>query len=391
MTGLRLCVVSFKPCWQTADGIWCTDGGFPLQIGAIAAYFDRLTLVVVRTAPRAGGLPLPAGEVVGLDSPSGSDAARKVSLLSSLRYYLTTIIPHVRAADVVHVPLPGDISAIGLLLALVFRKRLIARYGSSWARTPQTTWPQRAIRRCMRTFAGGRNVMLAVGTETAPPAPRMRWVFSTALTRRELQSIRPDFDRGVSTPARLVCVGRLSPEKGVDHLLRAFAHLKQSHPPPCPQLSILGDGPARTQLERLCVELGITDVVTFHGYLGRAQLSTELLRADLCVHPALTESLSKAWLDAMAHGVPVLTTRVGAAPTVVGLHGERGWMVPPGNPVAMADGIRHALAQAPEWPAIRRRCRAYVEGRTLETWAQDICRICADQWGGVVEDGKLRV
>lgn len=146
--------------------------------------------------------------------------------------------------------------------------------------------------------------MLAVGTETAPPAPRMKWVFSTALTQRELQSIHPDLDRGLSTPPRLVCIGRLSPEKGVDHLLRAFAHLRNLDVSPFPQLAILGDGPTRAQLEAQCAALGLSDVVTFRGYLSRTQLSMELMLADLCVHPALTESLSKAWLDAMAHGVP---------------------------------------------------------------------------------------
>ena len=61
------------------------------------------------------------------------------------------------------------------------------------------------------------------------------------------------------------------------------------------------------------LSLGSRDVVTFRGYLSRTQLSIELMHADLCVHPALTESLSKAWLDAMAHGVPLLTSQVGAA------------------------------------------------------------------------------
>lgn len=233
--------------------------------------------------------------------------------------------------------------------------------------------------------------MLAVGTETAPPAPRMSWVFSTALTQRELQSIHPDLDRAVTTPPRLVCIGRLSPEKGVDHLLRALAHLRKSGVTPFPHLAILGDGPARAQLEGQCADLGLSDVVTFRGYLSRGQLSVELMQADLCVHPALTESLSKAWLDAMAHGIPVLTSQVGAAATVIGLHGERGWLVAPGDGIALANGITHALAHSAEWPAIRRRCRAYVEGRTLETWAKEIGRICAKQWGGVVEDGKLRV
>lgn len=389
---MDLCVVSFKPCWQLPDGTWVADGGFPLQMAAIAALFDRVTMVVVRTSPREGGLPLPPqARVIGLNSPAGADTRRKFSVLGRIGYYLREISHHVRQADVVHVPLPGDISALGLFLALAFRKRLIARYGSSWALTSQTTPAQRVIRRAMRMFAGGRNVMLAVGMGPTPPAPRMRWVISTALTKKELDSIRPDLDRPLGAPPRLVAVGRLSPEKGVMHLLRAFARLKEILGDKTPPLAILGDGPQRDELERECHALGLDQIVTFKGYLNRTRLSAELSQTDLCVHPALTESLSKAWLDAMAHGVPVLTTNVGVASSVIGAAGERGWLVPPGDERAMADAIVEALGRGAEWPDLRHRCRAYVESRTLDAWARDIGQICADQWGGVLADGKLRV
>ena len=82
---------------------------------------------------------------------------------------------------------------------------------------------------------------------------------------------------------------------------------------------------------------------------------------------------------------------MGAAATVIGGHGERGWLVEPGDAVALANGVAQALSHPAEWPALRRRCRAYVEGRTLEIWAKEIGGICAEQWRGVIEDGKLRV
>jgi glycosyltransferase involved in cell wall biosynthesis len=388
---MRLCVVSFKPCWQDAAGAWMSDGGFPLQMAAIASLFDAVTLVVVATPPRAGGLPLPSSaHVVGLRSPHGADGARKLSVITGLGYYVRIISARVREADVVHVPVPGDISFVGLLLALIFRKRLIARYGSSWAVTPQTTVSQRMVRLCMRMCAGGRNVMLATGIGTVPPAPRMRWIFSTALTRAELQSIRPRLDRGLGTPPRLVYLGRLSSEKGVAYLLRALARLHQSGSEPGPQLTILGDGPERGALERQARELGIDRVVTFAGHLNREQLSVRLADADLCVQPSLTEGFSKAWLDAMAHGIPVLSSRVGAAPAVVGEGGVRGWLVAPGDDAALADQLRQALSGATDWPALRRRCRAFAEGWTLEAWAREIGQICTEHWGGVLAEGKLR-
>jgi glycosyltransferase involved in cell wall biosynthesis len=368
-----------------------SSGGFPLQMAAVASLFDRVTLVVVRADPQAGGLPLPAdAEVVALEAPAGADGRRKVSVLAGLPYYLREIASRVRCADVVHVPVPGDISFLGLVVALGFRKRLIARYGSSWTVTPQTTWMQRLTRACMRVCAGGRNVMLATGIGAAPPAPGIRWIFSTALSRAELEAIHPELDRGRGSPPRLVYVGRLSPEKGVDVLLRAVALLRRDGCAPMPLVRLIGDGPQRPALERDARALDVADLVTFCGQLDRRQLRAQLRDADLAVQPSLTEAFAKASLDAMAHGVPVLSSNVGAASSLVGAAGERGWLVPPGDAAALADAIRAALEDRTDWPALRRRCRRFVEDYTLEAWAEEIGRACAAQWGGVVSAGKLR-
>ena len=110
---------------------------------------------------------------------------------------------------------------------------------------------------------------------------------------------------------------------------------------------------------------------------------------DVCVQPSLTEGYSKAWLDAFAYGLPVLGTRAGAAETVIGAPGERGWLVDPGDVEMLERALRAVVMEDRDWPALRRRCRAFAEGRTLEAWAREIGRICADQWNGRVAEGKL--
>ncbi len=369
-----------------------SDGGFPLQMAAVASLFDATTLVVVEVAPRSGGLALPAdAAIVGLKSPKGADGSRKLSTMAGLGYYLKVISREVRKADVVHVPLPGDISLLGFVVALAFRKRVIGRYGSSWVLTRQTTAAQRVTRWFMRLSAGGRNVMLATGIGSAPPAPRMRWIFSTALSKADVASIRPDLDRALADPPRLVYIGRLSSEKGVRYLLQAMAKLRESGMANMPHLTLLGDGPDRDRLERETQALAIQGHVTFAGYQNRASLSAYLRGADLCVQPSLTEGFSKAWLDALVHGVPVVSSRVGAAAAVIGDSGGRGWLVPPGNVDALANAIRSALSRDDAWPVLRRRCQAAAQDWTLEAWAQEIGAICAEQWGGTLAGGKLRV
>ncbi|MGH7650173.1 MAG: glycosyltransferase [Gemmatimonadaceae bacterium] len=387
----RVCAVSFKPCWQDDSGRWMSSGGFPLQMGAIASLFDGMTLIVVRGEPLAGGLPLPPNaRVIALCAPHGQDARRKVSVIARLPYYVGAIAARVLGADVVHTPLPGDIPLLALWIALALRKRVIARYSGSWVANTQSTRMNRVTKDCMRRFAGGRNVMLATGEGAEPPAPNVEWIFSTALSVAEIERDPPDLDRGLQSPPRLIYVGRLSPEKGVATLVRALATLDGQPGHPRPHLTLAGEGPERATLEALARELRCADRITFAGQLDRRSLGEALDAADLCVQPSLTEGFSKAWLDAMSRGLPVLASEVGAARSVTGADGERGWLVPPGDPAALAAALRRVLCDASGWTAIRRRCRTYVEGRTLEVWARTIGEHCARQWDWNLDDGRLR-
>lgn len=387
---LRVCAVSFKPCWQDETGRWMSFGGFPFQMAAIGSLFDDMTLVIVRVPPREGGIPLPShARVVPLRSPVGSDARRKASVVARLPYYVWKIAASAWNADVVHVPLPGDVPLLGMWIALAMRKRVLGRYGGSWPANTQSTFMNRVTKACMRRFATGRNVMLATGDGTRAPAAGMEWIFSTALARSELARIVPRLERALSSPPRLVYAGRLSPEKGVADLIDALGLVARDHDAPQPHLTILGGGGERASLERRALALGCHERVTFAGQVDRAALSSALDAADVCVQPSLTEGFSKAWLDAMAHGLPVLASNVGAASAVIGTDGERGWLVPPGDSRSLASAIKAVLVERRDWPALRRRCRAYVEGRTLEAWAARIGATCAGRWGWTFADGRL--
>lgn len=387
---MNLCAISFKPCWRDQNGRWYAQGGFPLQMAAISSLFDQTELLVVEVPPEEGGLPLPpSARVIPLRQPAGRDLRRKLSMLANLPYFLSILWRHIRRADVVHTPVPGDIPLLGMLVALAQRKPLLVRYGGSWQDNDQQTAANRFTKALMRRAAGGRNVMLATGAGSEPPAEGVHWIFSTTLAQRELAGIHPQLDRGLSNPPRLVYVGRFSPEKGIPNLVRAIALLNAQGFTPMPQVCLVGDGPQRKEIEALVAELGVGAYFGFTGMLDRPGVHGELAQADLCVQPSLTEGFSKAWLDAMAHGLPVIASDVGAAAGVIGSPGERGWLVPPGDPAALAGQIAAVIGSPLDWAALRRRCRAFAEGYTLESWAETIGRICAEQWNVQLVGGKL--
>ena len=118
---------------------------------AIASLFDEVSMLVVETGPKKGGIPLPAhAEMVPLRSPAGKNIRRKLDVVLHLPYFLKKIAVNARKADVVHVPLPGDIPFLAMLVALVLRKQLIARYGGSWYANSETTFMNRLTKTVMK-------------------------------------------------------------------------------------------------------------------------------------------------------------------------------------------------------------------------------------------------
>ena len=323
--------------------------------------------------------------------PAGIDLRRKLSVLAHLPYYVGTVWHAMDDADVVHTPVPGDIGTLGMGLAILRRRRLIVRYGGSWEANAQGSVTNRVIRGAMRAFAGGRNVMLATGAAQGGPAPGVHWLFATAIAEEEIRAVQADLDRSPSRPLRLVYAGRLSPEKGVKILIEALALVRSREAGgewPV-HLTVVGDGGQRGSLEAQTAALGCGGAVRFLGPEGPSRLAGRAVPGRCVRLPSLSESFCKARIDAMLCGTPVLTTEVGFGRELVGEDGDRGWIVPSGDPSRLAEAIARIAAEARDWPQLRRRCRTFAEAFTLEGWSGRIGELCATQWQVQLANGRL--
>jgi glycosyltransferase involved in cell wall biosynthesis len=141
----------------------------------------------------------------------------------------------------------------------------------------------------------------------------------------------------------VLAAGRLSPEKGFGSLVEATPRLLDVVP--LARVVLLGDGPERPRMERRATELGIRDRVAMPGF--RTDLDALLPWANVVVLPSLTEGLPNVALEAAAAGVPVVATAVGGTPEVV-LNGQTGFLVPSGDPTALAARVGDVLTR-PEW------------------------------------------
>ncbi len=153
-------------------------------------------------------------------------------------------------------------------------------------------------------------------------------------------------------------VGHFAPLKGYEDLLRAIPPIKEKVP--AARFLITGGAlyPAyrdyRRRLEELARELGVAEHIVFTG--EREDPGEILAALDIFVLPSRSEGFGRANLEAMAAGLPVVSTRVGGIPEVV-IDGETGILVPPNRPESLAEAIT-ALAKDPA-----RRKRLGTAGR----------------------------
>ncbi|SES66544.1 glycosyltransferase family 4 protein [Geodermatophilus poikilotrophus] len=192
---------------------------------------------------------------------------------------------------------------------------------------------------------GARDVRVA--PVSAPPLP------AAARTAAE---VRAELGLADGRPL-VVAVGRLHPQKGYDVLLDAAARWAGSSPPPL--VAVAGDGPlqdelaARIAAERLPVVL-----------LGRRSDVADLLAAaDLAVLPSRWEARSLTAQEALRTGTPLVATRTGGLPELLG---DGALLVPVGDPAALADAVTGLLAD----PARARRL-AEAGSRQAATWPDE--------------------
>jgi glycosyltransferase involved in cell wall biosynthesis len=138
----------------------------------------------------------------------------------------------------------------------------------------------------------------------------------------------------------LIVARNLEALYGNDTALRAFALLAPDYPGA--RLSIAGSGPEAAALAALARELGIADRVRFTGRLDRDQMAALYRDADLMLNASRVDNMPNAILEALASGLPVVTTDAGGIPFIVQQR-ETAMLVPVDDPAAMAAAAREVL------------------------------------------------
>lgn len=134
----------------------------------------------------------------------------------------------------------------------------------------------------------------------------------------------------------ILFVGRLSDEKGVIYLLETLELLKKANKKV--KALIVGTGSLKESLQKYIDEHELQDVVTMVGWVHKDELPTYYATADVLVGPSVYEAQGLVFLEALASGLPVITTNQGGMKDFI-KSGENGYMVPAKSPKALYDAI----------------------------------------------------
>lgn len=382
---MRLAIFSHKHCWRSPDSPdgYATDGGFPFQVGALSELFDETRLVVPCSPEvnRYGVAELKGRNlsVVPLTPLGGAGHSRKAVLPLWLARNGLTLVRQVWAADAVHAPIPGDIGTFGMLLAFALRKRLLVRHCGNWAL--QRTVAEHFWKWFMEKYAGGRYVMLATGGAPEPPSPRnpeVRWIFSTSLSEGELKVCAAERSLPAHGRVRLIIVARQEREKGAGVVIRSLARLRETLGDVT--LDVVGDGGALAEFKALAKAEGVEESVTFHGKVDHQTVIGLLRRADLfCFPTTSSEGFPKVVLEALACGLPVVTTRVSVLPTLIG--GGCGLLLDEATPEAVARAVAEVLSDGARYGAMSARAAQTARRYSLEHWRETIGGLLRPAWG----------
>ncbi|WP_432199785.1 glycosyltransferase family 4 protein [Erythrobacter sp. W53] len=189
---------------------------------------------------------------------------------------------------------------------------------------------------CVSHF-GRAQAMRLVGPEIWPKLHLVR----CAIDLNDLPPADPKTQESDET--ELICVGRLSPEKGHAGLISVLGTLRAKGV--STRLKLVGDGPQESTLKEIVARADLTDHIEFTGRLDEMSTLAAIAKADILVLPSFMEGLPIVLMEALALGVPAVSTRVAGIPEII-VDSQTGLLFDPGNWADLEVKLRTLIGDA---------------------------------------------
>lgn len=376
---MRLLVASHTPHYKKGERIvgW---GPTVREIDHLATLFHEVVHVAPLHdgAPPESAIPYESSRVILASVPAagGSRLADKVRVLRASPVYIRTLLKEIRASDVVHVRCPASISLLAVLILGLSRrpeKRWI-KYAGNWRPGREEPWSY-ALQRFLLSRTLHQAVVTVNGSWPGQP-DHVRSFLNPCLTDEELrEGAAVAAAKELSSPLRLLFVGRLEEEKGCGRAVEILARLKQLGVPA--SLDVVGDGPDRALFETGMREAGLCKDVRFLGWLPRHGLAELYAGAHFLVHPSMTsEGWPKVISEGMAYGVIPVTSSVSSIPQYLQRF-QTGRALDPTRPQGFVDALAWYVSHRTDWKTESLRAIAAAPQFTYSQYVSSVRRLLA--------------
>lgn len=215
-----------------------------------------------------------------------------------------------------------------------------------------------AYRRATGVVAVSAGVADGLARLTGLPRERVTVIHNPIVSPEIAQQCAQDLCHAWLRPGEppvVIAVGRLTAQKDPHTLLRAFALLRTWRPA---RLLLLGEGELRADLERLARTLGVSDSVSFAGF--QPNPFAFLARAAVLALSSRWEGFGNVLVEALACGTQVVSTDCPSGPREILADGRFGWLVPVGDPLALAAALEQALTHPLPRSMLQERARDFT-------------------------------
>lgn len=388
---MRLAVISDLPHHRADDGRPCTIEPVVNQLDRWASLFDEVVLCVPVDPgpPPAGFAPYRSANVrlERVSKAGGNTRRAKLGLLLHVLPWAWRTRRIARQVDAVYLRCPSNVGLVAIFSTWRAARHRYALYAGVW-RGYDGEPPFYALQRWLLgspRFGGPVSVYAAARQDR----PHLEPFFSSSFTREDWLAAAPGVDAklaritgGVggtaSDPWRLVAVGRLTPNKNQQVVLRAVAEVRDRGVEAV--LDVYGDGPERPRLERLAAELGLGDRIRFHGSVDHREVMDAFARADLQLLGTRQEGYGKVLLEGMLHGTVPVFSDSPVAPEIAG-DGTRGRVVGSDDHGAFARAVVELTSDRARWARMAKAARDHTADMTLEAFAERVQEMLERQWG----------
>jgi glycosyltransferase involved in cell wall biosynthesis len=286
-----------------------------------------------------------------------------------------------RGAEAIHVRCPGNLGLLGILLAPLFSRHLVAKYAGQWTGYPGEPLTVRWQRALLRS-RWWRGPVTVYGRWPDQPAHIVPF-FTSILTDEQLVRARASAQhKSFSSKARVLYVGRLYEGKNVEVLIAALGELKRRRITLC--CDVVGDGPLRQDLEAQVDALCLRDDVRFVGAVDFERVLEAYEQSDVLVLASDNEGWPKALAEAMAFGLVCIGSDRGLMPWMLGE--GRGIVVRPGDAQALAQALANIAGSETMCREMSERAALWAQNYSLEGLREALRELFAAHWKVPVSD-----